>query len=71
MEDDLSFDEQDMIDRDLANPEFVSWTARREARHLLDVVHQLFPDNAEIINLADRAHEMICTIDDGIEGWMT
>jgi len=61
-------EENVMIDRDLASPQFVSWTARREAKHLLEVVSHLRPDS-EMRQKALRAFELISEIDDAIEMW--
>lgn len=56
----------EMMDRDLASPQFVSWTVRREARHLLEVVSQLYPDSSMRLR-ALRLFELACDIDDEIE----
>lgn len=61
----------DIIDRDLTSPQFVSWTARREAKHLLEVVSHLWPDDKGMVDMADKAHDLICAIDDAIEGRTT
>ena len=59
--------EQAMIDRDLASPQFVSWQARKEAKHLLQVVRHLYPNDATMLQLAEMAHNCIILIDDEIE----
>lgn len=58
------FDE--MNNRDLASPQFVSWSARREAKHLVEVVSHLYPDG-QIKQDALNAFELICKVDDAIE----
>ena len=58
--------QNDIIDRDLASPQFVSWTARREAKHLLEVVSHLWPDS-DMRAKALRMFELACEIDDEIE----
>lgn len=60
--------EDDIIDRDLASPQFVSWTARREARHLRDVVRTL-PQLGLLLPMAEEAVRLIDEIDDAITGW--
>ena len=62
--------EDDLIDRDLASPQFVSWVARREVRHLLDVVKTL-PQFAGLVPMAEEAVRLVEEIDDGIEGYQT
>lgn len=66
----LTDDEQDRIDRDLASPQFVSWSARKEVRHLRDVVKTL-PYLASLLPMAEEAVRLVDEIDDGIEGWET
>lgn len=60
--------EDDLTDRDLASPQFVSWVARREVRHLRDVVNAL-PDLSGLKPLADEAVRVVDEIDDAISGW--
>lgn len=62
--------EDDLIDRDLASPQFVSWSARKEVRHLRDVVKTL-PYLASLLPMADEAVRLVDEIDAGIEGWET
>lgn len=59
--------EDDLIDRDLASPQFVSWTARREAGHLRDVVRTLWPHHEQMVEKAQRAFDLIAELDDEIE----
>jgi len=63
----LDDDEQARIDRDLASPQFVSWQARKEAKHLYDLVRHLYPDDATMLSLAQMAHNCIILLDDEIE----
>lgn len=56
----------DQIDRDLATPHFVSWSARRESNALLQSVAANWPDDEDLIAKADRAHELLVEIDDAI-----
>lgn len=60
-------DADDMTDRDLASPQFVSWSARREANQLLKIIGMLYPDDADLIDRADRAHDLLCGIDDALD----
>lgn len=62
-------DEQDLIDRDLSSPEFVSYTARKEVRHLRDVVKTL-PGLSGLIPMADEAVRLVEEIDDAIDLWV-
>lgn len=61
-------DAEDLTDRDLASPQFVSWSARREVRHLRDVVRTL-PAFSGLTAMADEAVRLVEEIDDAIEGW--
>ncbi len=61
--------EQEIIDNDLASPQFVSWVARREVRHLRDVVRTL-PGLSNLIPMAEEAVRLVDELDDAIEGWM-
>lgn len=63
-------DAEDLTDRDLASPQFVSWSARREVRHLRDVVRTL-PGLSGLTAMADEAVRLVEEIDDAIEGWVT
>lgn len=63
-------DEQDLIDRDLESPQFVSWVARKNVRHLRDVVKTL-PELAGLLPMAEKAVELVDEIDEGIDGWVT
>ena len=67
MSEDLTDMEQAMIDRDLASPQFVSWQARKETKHLLDVVNHLYHDDKTMVQLAEMAYNCVCLIDDEIE----
>jgi hypothetical protein len=57
---------EEMIDRDLASPQFATWTARREAKHQLEVISHLWPDGALRLK-ALRMFELACEIDDTVE----
>jgi hypothetical protein len=63
--------EQALIDRDLASPQFVSWQARKEVKHLLDVVKTLYPDDRAMLCVADVAYRSVCLLDDEIEARAT
>lgn len=56
----------DQTDRDLATPHFASWSARRESGALLQSVAANWPDDDDLIAKSDRAHELLCEIDDAI-----
>ena len=58
--------QQEMIDRDLTSPQFVTWTARREAKHQLEVISHLWPDGA-LREKALKMFELACEIDDAVE----
>lgn len=59
--------EDEIMDGDLASPQFVSWTARREAAHLRDVVKTL-PKLRELLPKAELVLNLIIELDDAIEG---
>lgn len=63
-------DPDDIIDRDLASPQFVSWSARKEVGQLHGVIHHL-PELSGLIPMADEALRLVQEIDDAIEGWST
>ena len=56
----------DAIDRDLGRPEFVAYSARKEAGSLLRSIAANWPDDDDLIAKADRAHELLVEIDDRI-----
>lgn len=60
--------EDDIIDRDLASPQFVSWTARREAKYLRDVVKTI-PQLRDLLPKAELAHNLIVEIDEALNGY--
>lgn len=57
-------DEEDMTDRDLASPQFVSWSARREVRLLRDVIKTLAPTHVVMADLLARADDAVRLVDD-------
>lgn len=59
-------DEQAMIDRDLASPQFVAWGAMQEAKRLLEVINHLWPDGQLRVK-AVKMFELACEIDEEIE----
>ncbi|OPZ61770.1 MAG: hypothetical protein BWY85_02301 [Firmicutes bacterium ADurb.Bin506] len=59
-------DEQDLIDRDLASPQFVSYSAVNQARNLRDVVKTL-PELREMLPKAELALNLLIELDNAID----
>ena len=64
--------EDDLIDRDLGTPEFVSYSALREARQLHGVIRTRFPSDTTLNHKVEQAVLLLRQIDETIhEGLAT
>lgn len=59
-------DAEEIVDRDLGTPSFVSWSARREVANLARIVSHLYP-GSDLERNALQALDLVINIDDRLE----
>ena len=58
--------EDDMINRDLASPQFAAYALRSEASRFMDIMNHLYPDT-DLQRMARIIFDLSCQIDDQME----
>jgi hypothetical protein len=59
-------DEDEMMNRDLASPQFATWTLRSEASRVMEIANHLYPDT-EIQDLARAIFHLAQMLDDKVD----
>lgn len=59
-------DEDEMMNRDLASPQFAAYALRTEASRFMEIMNHLYPDT-DIQRIARVVFDLACQLDDRLE----